>query len=124
MEKSSKQVWAARLLALLVMSFGLGFLTSMTPENKQPFRKRVEIRANENLGEIVAAVEKLNRDDIHIKIKDSSWCIKNPIFLWSGVGLFISLGCFLGIYHAIYCVIGSFFNRKEKNDSLLNPKVH
>ncbi len=122
MKGSSKQVWTVRLLALLVLSFGFSFLVSIAPENKRIFKKRIEIRVNENVGEIVAAVEKLGRDDIHIKIKDESfWFVRKPRLLWGGAGLFVAFGMLLGIYHAIYCIISSLLNRKERDDNLLNP---
>ncbi len=122
MKESSKQVWTVRLLALLVMSFGFSLLVSMAPGNKRVFKKRIEIRVNENVGEIVATVEKLGRDDIHIRTKDESfWFVRKPRFLWGGAGLFVSLGMLLGIYHVIYCIISSLLNRKERDDNLLKP---
>ena len=122
MKESSKRVWTARLLALLVMSFGFSFLVSTAPGNKQVFKKRIEIRVNENVGEIVTAVEKLGRDDIHIKIKDESFLfVRKPRLLWGGAGLFIAFGMLLGLYHAIYCIISSLLNRKERDDNLLKP---
>ncbi|MBL7106746.1 MAG: hypothetical protein ISS77_03965 [Phycisphaerae bacterium] len=52
----SKRVWAARLLALLVMSFGLSLLVSIDSANKMPYTKRIEIKANNNVEEIINAV--------------------------------------------------------------------
>lgn len=126
MKESSKRVWTVRLLALLVMSFGFSFLVSIDPGNKRIFKKRIEIRVNKNVGEIVATVEKLGRDDIHIKTKDESfWFVRKPRLLWGGAGLFVGLGMLLGIYHAIYCIINciisSLLNRKERDDNLLKP---
>jgi len=92
---------------------------NIAPESK--FKKRVEIRANENVGEIVTAVEQLGRDDIHIKTKDDPWLALKPRFFWTGVGFFWAFGLFLGFYHAIYCIISSLLNRKEGDDNLLNP---
>ena len=115
----AKRVWTARLLALLVMSFGFSYLVNIAPESK--FKKRVEIRANENVGEIVTAVEQLGRDDIHIKTKDEPWPALKSSFLGTGVGLFLGFGMLLGFYHAIYCIISSLLNRKERDDSLLKP---
>ena len=122
MRDSPKRVWTARLLAILVISFLFAFLVSFAPESKQIFNKRIEIRANENVGEIVAAVERLGRDNIHIKVKDeSSWYNKKPFVLWMGIGLCLSFSIVLAIYHVIYCIISSLLNRKERNDNLLKP---
>lgn len=122
MRNSSKRVWTARLLAILVISFGFALLISLAPEKKQIFTKRIEIRANENIGEIVTAVEKLGRDDIHIKVKDeSTWYNKKPFFLWRGVGLCLSFSIILAIYHGIYCCISCLLNRKERDDNSLKP---
>jgi membrane protein implicated in regulation of membrane protease activity len=122
MRDSSKRVWTARLLAILVISFFFAFLVSIAPEKKEIFKKRVEIKANENVGEIVTAVENLGRDDIHIKVKDeSAWYNKKPFFLWMGVGLFLSFSVILAIYHAIYCIISSLLHRKAIDDNLLKP---
>ncbi len=123
MRDSSKRVWTARLLAILVISFGFAIFPSIT-ENKQIFKKRIEIKANENVGEIVAAVEKLGRDDIHIKVKDESTLYnKKPFFLWMGMGLFLSFSILLAIYHGIYCMISCLLNRKERDDNLLKPTL-
>ncbi len=122
MVESPKKVWTVRLLALLVMSFGFSLLICLTPGNKQIFKKRVEIKANDNVGEIVAAVEKLGRNDINVKTIDESWFERKPKLLWTTAGLFISIGFFLGIYYIIYCIINSLLSRKERNDdNLLKP---
>ena len=121
MKDLSKRLWTARLLALLVMSFGLSFLVHIAPESK--FKKKVEIRANENVGEIVTAVEQLGRDDIYIKTKDETWAALKPGFFAIGVSLFLFFGIFLGFYHAIYCIISSLLNRIERDDNLLNPTL-
>ena len=122
MRDSSKRIWTARLLAILVLSFSFTFLASITSENKQIFKKRIEIRANENVGEIVTAVEKLGRDDIHIKVKDeSTWYNKKPFLLWMGMGLFLSVSILLAFYHGTYCAISYLLNRKGRSDNLLKP---
>ena len=118
MRDSSKQVWIARLLALLVMSFGFSFLMRIAPESKEVFKKRIEIKANENVGEIVNAVEKLARDDIYIQIKDEYWAAQKSKFLWRWIALFATLGILLGIYYIIYCIVHSLLNRKERDDRL------
>lgn len=119
MKEISKRVWAVRLLALLVMSFGFSFLGTTTYESRQTFKKRVVIKANENVGEIVSVVEKLDRDDINIKVRDESWYRRKPIFLWVGAGLFVGLGFFLGIYHTVYCVINGLLNWRKRDETLL-----
>ncbi|MBC8482041.1 MAG: hypothetical protein H8D47_05185 [Planctomycetes bacterium] len=117
----SKRVWAARLLALLVMSFGLSLLVSIDSANKMPYTKRIEIKANNNVEEIINAVENLGRDDLYITTKDKGWYIKKPIFLWVGMGLFVSFGFFLGIYYVIYCCINGLLNPMTREDNLLKP---
>ena len=119
MKEISKRVWAVRLLALLVMSFGFSFLGTTTYESRQTFKKRVVIKANENVGEIVSVVEKLDRDDIYIKVRDESWYRRKPIFLWVGAGLFVGLGFLLGIYHTVYCVINGLLNYRKRDETLL-----
>jgi hypothetical protein len=117
----AKRVWAARLLALLVMSFSLSFLVSRAPANRIQFKKTIEIRAYNNVGEIINAVENLGRDDLYITTKDRGWHAKEPIFFWSGMGLFVAFGFILGFYHVIYCVINELLNRTTSEDNLLKP---
>jgi len=121
MKKSSRSIWTVRLLALLVMSFGISLLISLSPNKNLLFKKRVEIIANDNVEEIINAIENLGRNDVNIKTKSKSWCARKPLFLWFGMGMFVLIGFCLAVYHAIYCIIGSLLNRKERDDNLLKP---
>lgn len=105
MKESTRKLWTARLLALAVMSFVLSFVASMATENGQLYKKSIEIRTTENVGEIISAVEVLGRDDVEIKTKDAPWSVKKPVLLWGTIGLFMAFGFFLAIYHTIYCMI-------------------
>ena len=118
----AKHVWTARLLALLVMSFGISLLSSgVAPANKIHFKQIIEIRANNNVGEIIDAVENLGRDDLYMTTKDHGWYAKEPKYFWVGIGLFVGFGFILGFYHGIYCVINELLNRMTREDNLLKP---
>jgi hypothetical protein len=80
------------------------------------FRKTIEIKTNENIGEIITAVEKLCLEDIKIKATDT---FEGIGFLPLWVILFLVFGILLAVYHAIYCIISSLLNLKEKDDGLL-----
>ena len=123
MKKSTKRLWAARLLALVVMSFGLSLLASMAAENRQAYKRRVEIRANENIGQIVSAVEELGRDDINIQTKDESLFVRRLGFLQGAGALFVAFGIFLAIYHTIYCVINGLLDLMKEDDSQLEGRL-
>ena len=123
MKDSSKQVWIARLLAILVMSLGVAFISYITLEEKLIFKNRIVIKANENVGEILAAVKKLGRDDIQIEEKyvRTWWYNKKAFFLSMGAWSFLFFSIILAIYHAIYCIINCLLTRKEKEDILIKP---
>ena len=118
MKESAKRLWGARLLALVVMSVSISVFISMAPENTRGYKKRVTIRAGGDVGQIVTAVEELDRDDIQIKTSDESWFASRPGFLAAAPGMFVAFGIILAIYHTIYCVINALLGlMKEPDDS-------
>ena len=116
MKESAKRLWGARLLALVVMSVSMSVLVSMTRGNWPAYKKRVEIRANENIGQIVTAVEELGRDDIQIRTRDESRFAGQSTFLGVALGLFVGLTVLLTIYHTIYCLINGVLGLGRERD--------
>ena len=115
METEDKSDWGARILALLIFSMAISALISIIPQNSQSFQKKIEIKANENIGEIVSAVENIGRNDIKIDIRDEWWGYRSKgfaRFFWSTVGLFFSFGFILGIYYLIYCLCRALLKKK------------
>ena len=124
MKESPKRLWAARLLALVVMSVSMAVLVSMTRGNRPGYKKRVEIRANENIGQIVTAVEELGRDDIQIKTRDESRFAGQSAFLGVALGMFVGLTVLLAIYHTIYCLINGVLGlRRERDDTASESRL-
>ena len=117
MPSSKKRLWLARLLALLIVSLAFSLLVGLVPENRDYYAARVEIRTNGNIGDIVAVVEDLARDDISIKTRETSWLTRNARFPYITMSIFIWAGLFLGFYHAIYCAVNSIFGWTRHHDN-------
>ncbi len=115
MEAYDKLDWGASILALLIVSMAISALISIAPENPQPFKKKVEIRANDNIGEIVSAVENIGRNDIEIDVQDEWWgygSTRLARFFWSTIGSFFSLGFLFGVYYLVYCLCRALLKKK------------
>ena len=118
MERSSKQVWIVRLLALLIMSVVFAILTIFAQNKTGSFDYKIEVRANDT-EKIVKAVENLGISDIYIKTRETSWYERNPNTFKYTIGAFLTLGLFLGVYYAIYCLVNAILFRPKKDESLL-----
>jgi hypothetical protein len=105
METEDKSYWGTCILALLIVSLAFSTLVIFNPERAQHFKKRIEIKTNENVGEIVSAVENLGRKDISINIHDEWWgygSTRFTRFLWASVGFFFLIGFLVGIYSVTF----------------------
>ena len=124
MEANNRQVWMARILALLIISLGLSIIVGFNRNKTQVFTKRIEVRAGSDTGEIISAVERLGRDDIAIDVRDE-WQVYGKLgFLKAALGMFIAFGIILAIYHAVYCLCRALIISSSNRDierSLDNP---
>ncbi len=122
MKESNKRVWIARLLALVIMSLLVSFVSHSAAKRMTRFENRITIGVNGDIGDIVASVEALGRKDIDI-------ITKNQLVLGEGkfsklfLGMFIIFGVFLSIYHAIYGFLLALMPIKRENKTTDSYKI-
>lgn len=121
MEDSKKQMWAMRLLTLLVLSVALSVFFKFGPNTLTKYENRIEIRANDHVGEIITAIEAMQREDIHIVTSGKELTMNEYQLIPLIIGFFLFIGIVLGVYHTLYCLLNALFNMTRRDDSTLQP---
>ena len=119
MEQSSRQIWSARLLALLLMAIGVTLIITVLKISYGNYDSQITIWTNDK-EKVVAAVEGLGLADVKINSRD---IVESPEWLFMAkavVSVFVGLGFCLGIYYAIYCVVNAFLFGYKKDEGLLD----
>ena len=104
MKNSSKRIWIARLLALVIMSLLISLLFHSAAKQMTLFENKITIGVNGDIGDIIASVEALDRKDIEIKTQ-KQLVYGQGEFHMVVIGTFIMFGVILSIYHAIFSVL-------------------
>ncbi|MBN1362306.1 MAG: hypothetical protein JW993_17050 [Sedimentisphaerales bacterium] len=120
MNTSDKLTWLARLLALIVMGFALSVLGILQRKATGPYTHTIHITADGHPDEIVAAIEQLGRPDVAIDVKETPWYNRTGL-LQSTIGITISLGFFLGFYHAVCCALRALLCKLYPDPTLIEP---
>lgn len=121
MEESARRVWVVRLLPLLIMACGPTFLIMFTQMPHHAYPGRIEIRANENIGEIISAVEALGREDVHIKVRDVMVLGETQGFFKLGLGFFVIFGLNVLIYYGLRALVERVIMPRTRDMGLLEP---
>lgn len=117
MEDSKNQVWTIRLLALLVFSVLFSLFFKFGPYVSTKYKHSIEIKTNDNVGEIITAIEALQREDIHFESEGDEMYMNEPNLISLIIGSFVLIGVVLGIYHALYCLLNALFNKVRSNNA-------
>jgi hypothetical protein len=104
MKESNKRIWIARLLALVIMSLLTSFVFHPAAKKITQFENNITIRVNGDIGDIIASVEALGREDIEI-ITKKQWVLGEGDFHMVVISMFVLFGVILSIYHIIYGVL-------------------
>lgn len=120
MDNSDKLTWLARIIALVVMAFALSVLGWLQQKAAGPYTHTIQVTADGNPDEIVAALERLVRPDLTTKVKEV------PLYDRSGLlagtlGMTIALGFYLGFYHALYCAVNALLSKLHPDRTLIEP---
>ena len=112
-----KKIWAARILAVLVMAIGLHFLPGEDPpHSNEPYTKKIEVKVKGNEEEVISAVNGLNRLDIVISSRKLRTSRNYSESLNIILRIFLSLAVTFGIYYALYTAILRFLRTPKDGE--------
>jgi hypothetical protein len=111
MDALTKQIWLARVIALVLMALLMVLLTGRLEPWSRSSTHEVRIAINGDPNEIFAAIVKLDLPDVHVRVEQVPWYVRtsNPVPLT--LVMIFSLGLMLGFYHTIYSVVWSLLGR-------------
>lgn len=118
---STGQIWLARAIALVLMAFGIGLLGVYSEGDKGPYTHAIRITVEGNPGQVLSALEALNRPDLKTHMYERPWYEQRWGFLPSTAGMTVSLALLLGFYHALYCAVRALLSRIQRDQTLIEP---
>lgn len=124
MDTLTKRIWLARLIALVLMAFGLSLLVTRSLREGGPYTHTVRVKVDGNAGEVLAAIEELNRPDVRVRWRKAPWYTRrlSPVsstFVMT-LSLTFSLGFCLGLHHAVYCAIWAVLSKVQGDNTLMD----
>lgn len=111
MDVLTKQIWLARVIALVLMAMLMVLLTGHLEPWSRSSTHEVRIAVNGDPNEVFAAIVKQDIPDVHVRVEKIPWYVRtsNPVPLT--LVMTFSLGLMLAFYHTIYSVIWSLLSR-------------
>lgn len=123
MDAFTKRMCLARLIALVLMAFGLSLLVTRSLREGGPYTHTIRVKVDGNAEDVLAAIEELRRPDVRVRWRKAPWYARgvSPVsstFVMT-LSLTFSLGLGLGLYHAVYCAVWAVLSRIQGDNTLM-----
>jgi len=81
----------------------------------------IPVTVNGNPGEVVAAIQQLERPDVTTRLQEAPWYARYSGLLLTTAAMTISLAVFLALYYAIYCAVWALLSKLQRDNTLIGP---